>query len=325
MKTFWMLAGAAALALSGTAAAHDHKDKPGKGADKAMKAHAKAEKRHDKARGKADKQAEKAAKQWRKADREAAKEIRKAEKDWRKAERDLAKSERKARKEFTKDARAYERGMRDGFVSAAPIMFNGRARFDCPPGLDKKNNGCLPPGQAKKLIGAPLAAAYVDDRLPAIYRGWYRDDDDYYYRAGDGFILRIDRDRDIVDGLIPLFGSGYYTVGDPWPDPYDFYNVPYQYRSYWADGDGYGYRYGDGAIYRVDARSGLVESIVALLAADLGVGSRLPPAYSVYNVPISYRDRYYDTADDWYRYNDGYIYRVDPTTMLITAVIDAII
>ena len=42
-------------------------------------------------------------------------------------------------------------------------------------------------------------------------------------------------------------------------------------------------------------------------------------------MPLGYRDRYYDTPDAMYRYNDGYIYRVDPTTQLITAVIDAIV
>ena len=38
----------------------------------------------------------------------------------------------------------------------------------CPPGLAKKNNGCLPPGQAKKLwaIGQPLAAGVVFYPLP---------------------------------------------------------------------------------------------------------------------------------------------------------------
>ena len=31
----------------------------------------------------------------------------------------------------------------------------------CPPGLAKKNNGCMPPGQAKKwALGQPLAVAY---------------------------------------------------------------------------------------------------------------------------------------------------------------------
>ena len=33
------------------------------------------------------------------------------------------------------------------------------ARFDsdCPPGLAKKSNGCLPPGQAKKMVGRAIA------------------------------------------------------------------------------------------------------------------------------------------------------------------------
>ena len=51
----------------------------------------------------------------------------------------------------------------------------------------------------------------------------------------------------------------------------------------------------------------------------------LPAGYDVYNVPFQYRDRYYDTADNMYRYNDGYIYQVDAKTRLISAVIDAII
>lgn len=39
---------------------------------------------------------------------------------------------------------------------------------NCPPGLAKKNNGCLPPGQAKKLwaIGQPLPASVVFYPLP---------------------------------------------------------------------------------------------------------------------------------------------------------------
>jgi hypothetical protein len=38
----------------------------------------------------------------------------------------------------------------------------------CPPGLAKKNNGCLPPGQAKKLwaIGQPLGAGIAFYPLP---------------------------------------------------------------------------------------------------------------------------------------------------------------
>ena len=41
-------------------------------------------------------------------------------------------------------------------------------RGDCPPGLAKKNNGCLPPGQAKKLwgVGQPLPPTVIYYPLP---------------------------------------------------------------------------------------------------------------------------------------------------------------
>ena len=47
------------------------------------------------------------------------------------------------------------------------------AAGNCPPGLAKKNNGCLPPGQAKKLwaIGQPLPAGVVFYPLPAALLG----------------------------------------------------------------------------------------------------------------------------------------------------------
>jgi len=44
---------------------------------------------------------------------------------------------------------------------------------NCPPGLAKKNNGCLPPGQAKKVwvIGQPLPASVVFYSLPGVLLG----------------------------------------------------------------------------------------------------------------------------------------------------------
>jgi hypothetical protein len=190
------------------------------------------------------------------------------------------------------------------------IAENGRGMFrgfsdDCPPGLAKKDNGCLPPGQAKKLIGAALPAALSARALDGAYSQWYRDDDRYFYR----------NDRDY----------SYYPVGMTYPSEYNSYNVPYQYQSFYPDGSDYLYRYGDGAIYQLDRSTNSIDSIVALLAGDLGVGQRLPADYGVYNVPMAYRDRYYDTPDALYRYNDGYIYQADPKTQLITAVIDALV
>ena len=47
---------------------------------------------------------------------------------------------------------------------------NTYGRGNCPPGLAKKNNGCLPPGQAKKryVVGQPLPKGIVVVDLPAV-------------------------------------------------------------------------------------------------------------------------------------------------------------
>jgi hypothetical protein len=197
----------------------------------------------------------------------------------------------------------------------------------CPPGLARKNNGCMPPGQYKKLLGTRWGDPLTRGLLPASYRGWYPDNNDYLYRERDGYVYRINRDRGLIDGLFPMYANNgnYFTVGQAYPLDYGFYNVPMQYQPYYVDNSDYLYRYGDGGIYQVNRSNGLVEGIAALLAGDFGVGQRMPLGYDAYNVPYAYRDRYYDTADNWYRYNDGYIYQVDPRTQMIQAVMSALI
>lgn len=69
--------------------------------------------------------------------------------------------------------------------------YDGNDRYDygdrsygrngCPPGLDKKNNGCLPPGQAKKQ-------SRYDDQ-----HGSYENTERYVYRRDGDRILQIDR------------------------------------------------------------------------------------------------------------------------------------
>ena len=197
----------------------------------------------------------------------------------------------------------------------------------CPPGLARKGNGCLPPGQAKKLVGTLLPASLSGSVLAGPYQQWYRDNDDYYYRNDADYIYRVRREGGLIDALFPSYDRDYYyyPVGMNYPSDYNYYNVPTQYSSYYPDGGDYAYRYGDGAIYQVNNSTGVIQGISALLAGDLSVGQQLPPSYGAYNVPMNYRERYYDTNQDWYRYNDGYIYRVDPTTQLVTAVINAIV
>jgi hypothetical protein len=198
---------------------------------------------------------------------------------------------------------------------------------NCPPGLARKDNGCLPPGQAKKLVGVALPAALGASLLDGPYRQWYRDNDQYYYRDDGDYIYRVNRNGGLVDALFPFEDRdySYYPVGMTYPTAYDYYNVPYQYQSFYPDGGDFDYRYGDGAIYQVNPANNSISSIVALLAGDLAVGQPLPGDYGVYNVPLAYRDRYYDTPDALYRYNDGYIYQADPKTQLITAVIQALV
>lgn len=340
----WMLAAsAAALAITAPAAAQQGggKDKPaqverggGKAKDHAGHGGGKASAKQDRARGgamKAD-HGKPALANTRRDDRGAVKAARTDDRG-----RGRGDDVRSAK--VNKDVNRGRDFDNDDVVvirrSFDRDLFPGRGRgliAGCPPGLDKKDNGCLPPGQAKKLLGTSLArTAYGNSLLPYPYRSWYRDDDDYFFRSGNGFIYRVDRGDGLIDGIIPLaagYGGygGYYALGDAWPSPYNFYNVPQQYRSTWFDNGDDCYRYdGWGAIYQTNCDTNVVGSIVSLLAGDLGVGSRLPMGYDVYNVPLSYRTTYYDTPNDLYRYNDGYIYRVDPTTRLITAVIDALV
>ena len=260
------------------------------------------------------------------------------------------------------------------------------AYVGCPPGLAKKSWSCVPPGLAHEMfIGRALPTYFASNQFPLGLRDIYYDTDDYYYRWGDGYAYRIDRDDQLIAALLPLIGAGLgigmpfpyqgpsyyvptyyqsfypdygydddyyryangyvyeidgdtgyiedviplldrgYGVGQILPAGYSYYNVPYQYREVYYDTDDYYYRYAPGAIYQVDRDTQLITAIASLLTGGLSVGQPLPPAYGVYNVPIGYRDTYYDTPDAWYRYSDGYIYQVDPTTQLITAIVRSIV
>jgi len=233
-----------------------------------------------------------------------------------------------ARGEDRRDDRFVRRGF-DDRRNDGPIFRDDDRRFagfgrGCPPGLAKKGNGCLPPGQAKKLfgLGQRLQPAWFEGyRVPAAYQSFYYDTPDYYYRYDDdGYIYRADRGSDLISAIIPLFGGG-FGIGQPLPAGYDAYNVPMQYRDTWYDNDESLYRYGDNAIYRVDSQSGLIDGIVALLGGDLNVGQPLPDGYDAYNLPLDYRDRYVDDEDNLYRYADGNIYQVDAKTQLIQAIV----
>ncbi len=77
----------------------------------------------------------------------------------------------------------------------------------CPPGLAKKNNGCLPPGQARKLGVGDRIPAHLDEyNLPQRYRDRYRDNGDHAYRYEDEQIYRVNRRSGIIDQIISVLG-----------------------------------------------------------------------------------------------------------------------
>lgn len=184
----------------------------------------------------------------------------------------------------------------------------------CPPGLAKKNNGCNPPGLVKRDY-------YDYDRtdwwgLPGLIDGRYR-----YY---DNNLVRLS-DAGSILGYYPLLG-GALSAGNVWPSWFDYQPVPSYYESYYGLGPTGSYRYADNALYRVDPETMAITSIAALLTGDtFTVGQPMPSGYGVYNVPYGYRDRYVDGPNSMYRYSDGYVYEIDPTTRLVSAAIELLI
>ena len=175
------------------------------------------------------------------------------------------------------------------------------------------------------LIGQPLSSSYVNPyRTPSYFSSFYPNSPYDCYRYGYGYVYETDCVSGRVEDVIPTYDYG-YGVGQVLPASYSYYNVPYAYRGYYPDDDDYSYRYAPGAIYRVDRQTSLISAVASLLTGGLTVGQPLPMGYSTYNVPMAYRSSYYDSPDMWYRYNNGYIYSVDPTTQLVTAIVRAIV
>jgi hypothetical protein len=291
-----------------------------------------AEKRFEERRKFAEKRREAREKRFEQREKWAEKAEKRQEKAWKQE----AKRERfvsgEDRREFRR-MRGEDRRL-DGYDHRYQQRYADNFGGACPPGLAKKNNGCLPPGQAKKMYnGARYFSAgqvlpleyYSDYNIPSQYQSWYQDSPEHYYRYDDGgYIYQVDRQSNLIESLIPLLGGG-FGVGQLLPAGFDAYNLPMQYRDDYQDSDEAYYRYGDDAIYQVDPQTNMIESIVALLAGDLNVGSLLPSGYDTYNLPMEYRDQYVDDEDSMYRYADGNIYEVDPQTQIIEQIVASLV
>jgi Ni/Co efflux regulator RcnB len=158
----------------------------------------KAEKHAEKQAGKAEKRAEKADKH---ADKQAQKAEKHAVKEQQKAAKQQAKWDHKEHvgRYFNDQQRVVVRN----------YYATNYGPKGCPPGLAKKNNGCLPPGHAKNIVvgqRAPTGVTYyavpqpVLVQLPPIPAPGYR-----YVRIGNDIVLMSPQTQIVVDVIGGLF------------------------------------------------------------------------------------------------------------------------
>ena len=82
------------------------------------------------------------------------------------------------------------------------------ARGACPPGLAKRDNGCMAPGQAKKSYNVGqrynrnFGTTWTYDQIPAHLQSQYSfdRDDRYYYR--NGYLYQVDPQTMLVQQVI---------------------------------------------------------------------------------------------------------------------------
>ncbi len=137
-----------------------------------------------------------------------------AEKQQQQAEKQADKRNEKAEKHADKRGReeirhgSYFNDQHRTYVRQYYTEHYGHGR-NCPPGLAKKNNGCLPPGQARKWdVGQPIPRGVtvyavpqtVVMQLPPPPYG-YR-----YARIGNDVVLVQRQNNIIVDIIVNLFG-----------------------------------------------------------------------------------------------------------------------
>jgi hypothetical protein len=165
---------------------------------------------------------------------------------------------------------------------------------DCPPGLEKRNNGCTPPGQQGRDGRWEDRRGDRDDRYED---GRYEDDGRYaspYDRNRDGY---DDRDTN-RDNRVDSRDGAYERDGE------------YRDRDY-RDGD---YRDGE------RRRGGIVGQVIdrVIGGGGLRVGQRVSGNLGA--LPYEYRDRYRDGNGAYYRTDGRNIYRIDARTDVVLQV-----
>lgn len=143
-----------------------------------------------------------------KQERKADKQERKADKQERKADKEQAKRETKAGKHRDREDLRVGQYFNDNQRQAVRSYYgqqygNGRR---CPPGLAKKNNGCMPPGQVRYTVGQPLPRTVTVYQVPQpvivqlpVAPAGYR-----YVRVGNDILLVSPQSQLVVDAIAGL-------------------------------------------------------------------------------------------------------------------------
>ncbi len=104
-----------------------------------------------------------------------------------------------------------ERGYRDRNRNGRDDRFENSYRYGakaCPPGLAKKHNGCMPPGQAARLFRegqrVPTGYGYYTPyaNIPIQYRNQYSLDPNYRYIYRNNNIYVVDPRTSLVQRII---------------------------------------------------------------------------------------------------------------------------
>jgi hypothetical protein len=155
--------------------------------------------------------------------------------------------------------------------------------------------------------------------VPYDYQRLYYGEPNYNYHYANNGIYQVDPTTQLVSALVALVTGTNLGVGQMLPAGYDAYNLPYQYRSSYADTDDSWYRYDDGTIYQVDPYSRMIEAAIPVSYGGYVVGQPIPAAYPGYAVPDLYSGLYQPVDGYDYRYFDGGIYQVQPDTRMVVA------
>lgn len=83
----------------------------------------------------------------------------------------------------------------------------GYGHGGCPPGLAKKNNGCMPPGQARKLARgqrwiSSYGSRYSYGQIPYSVRRQYDLNPRYNYYYDNGYLYQVDPRTLLVQQVI---------------------------------------------------------------------------------------------------------------------------